>query len=162
MSDVPGKCMLEYGNKVVICESELGYASKVLEQKPLFALAIPCSLLLQWNKALSEQASKGVEQLVDYTFLLEVSIRGNILRFTDDKAKRDEINQHLAKIAGSVATLSRKTKGRAKQQLENRVRSPRNDTFNFKIVSTIGGLSFSPSRLQKIACNTRQLLEITA
>ena len=94
MSDEQGKCMHEYANKVVICESEISYASNVSEQKPLFALAIPCSLLLQWHKALSEQNSHGVEQLVDYTYLLELSIRGNILRFTDDKAKRYEINQH--------------------------------------------------------------------
>ena len=91
--------MQEYGYKVVICESELRYTSKVLKQKPLFALAIPCCLLLQWNKTLSERDAKRIEQLADYLFLLEVSLRGNTLPFTDEKAKRHEIKQRLAKIA---------------------------------------------------------------
>ena len=42
--------------------------------------------------------------------------------FTDDKAKRDEINKNLLIISASVANLLRKTKGRARQQLENRVK----------------------------------------
>ena len=67
--------MRQYANKVVLCESELSYVKKVLENKPLFALQIPCFLLLQWHRALSEKNSQ--EQLVDYTFLfiLEKNMR---------------------------------------------------------------------------------------
>ena len=66
MSDKPEECMRQYPNKVVLCESELSYVKKVLENKPLFTLQIPCFLLLQWHRALSEKNSQ--EQLVDYTF----------------------------------------------------------------------------------------------
>ena len=98
------------------------YASKNLERNALFALAIPYPLLLQWHRTLSEKISQKISELVDYTFLLEVSIKGNVLSFTDDKAKRHEINKHLAKIAGTAAAVYWKTTGRAKKQLENNVK----------------------------------------
>lgn len=94
---------------------------RFLEQKPFFALAIPSSLLIQWHKVLSEQNSQLQE--VEQVPLLEVPIRGSILHFTDNKAKRHEINKHLAKIDGSETTLYRKTKGIEKQQLENKVKN---------------------------------------
>ena len=39
---------------------------------------------------------------LDYTFLLEVSMKGNVLSFTDDKAKRCEINKRLGRIAATA------------------------------------------------------------
>lgn len=68
------------------CASEDVELSKVSERWPIFALAIPCSLLLEWHRFLSEISS----QLVDYTFLLEAAIKGHVLSFTDDKVKRNE------------------------------------------------------------------------
>ena len=118
MSDEACSCTCEYANKIKLCEPELRYISKVLERKPIFALAIPCSLLLEWHRFLSEKSS----QLVDYTFLLEAAVKGHVLSFTDDKAKRHEMNKSLATLAGSVANLFRKTKGRAKQELVNKVK----------------------------------------
>ena len=59
---------------------------------------------------------------MDYTFLLEAAVKGHVLSFTDDKAKRHEMNKGLATLAGSVANLFRKTKGRAKQELVNKVK----------------------------------------
>lgn len=118
MSDKAFSCTREYANKIKFCEPEQRYISKVLERKPISALAIPCSLLLEWHRFLSEKSS----QLVDYTFLLEAAVKGHVLSFTDDKAKRHEMNKNLATLAGSVANLFRKTKGRTKQELVNKVK----------------------------------------
>lgn len=87
LSDEASSCTREYANKIKLCEPELRYISKVLERKPIFALAIPCSLLLEWYRSLSEKSS----QLVDY--LLEAAVKGHVFSFTDDKAKRHEMNK---------------------------------------------------------------------
>ena len=61
---------------------------------------------------------------LDFTFLLEASIKGVVLSFKDDmsfkdyKIKRDEINKRLVRIAETAAAVYRKTTGRAKKQLE--------------------------------------------
>ena len=50
---------------------------------------------------------------LDYTFLLEVSIKGNVLNFTDDKAKRSELNKSLGRIAATATAACRNNTGRA-------------------------------------------------
>ena len=50
--------------------------------------------------------------------MLEVSIKGNVLTFTDDKAKRCEIKKHFGRIAATAAAAFRKITGRAKKQLD--------------------------------------------
>ena len=60
---------------------------------------------------------------LDYTFLLEVSIvKGNLLSFTNDKAKRYEINKRLGRIAATATATYRKITGRAKEQLDKNVK----------------------------------------
>ena len=59
---------------------------------------------------------------LDYTFLLEVSIKGNVLNFTDDKAKRYEINKRSGRIAATATAAYRKITGRAKEQLDKNVK----------------------------------------
>ena len=54
----------------------------------------------------------------DSTFLLEASIKGNVLTFTDDKAKRYEINKRLGRITTTAAVAFRKITGRGKEQLD--------------------------------------------
>ena len=45
---------------------------------------------------MAQNSQKNFE--LDYTFLLEVSnVKGNVLSFTDDKAKRYEINKRLGR-----------------------------------------------------------------
>ena len=66
---------------------------------------------------MSEKSSAKNFEL-DYTFLLEVSIKGNVLRFTDDKATRNDINKRLGRVAGTAAAVYRKTTGRAKKELD--------------------------------------------
>ena len=60
-----------------------------------------------------KSSQKNVE--LDYTLLLEVSIKGNVLNFTDDKAKRYEINKRLGRIAATATAAYRKITGRAKE-----------------------------------------------
>ena len=59
---------------------------------------------------------------LDYTFLLEVSIKGNVLSFADDKAKRYEINKRLGRIAATTTAAHGKITGRAKEQLDKNVK----------------------------------------
>ena len=66
---------------------------------------------------MAQKSQKNFE--LDYTFLLEVSIvKGNVLSFTDDKAKRYEINKHLGRIVTTTTAAYRKITGRAKEQLD--------------------------------------------
>ena len=46
--------------------------------------------------------------------MLEASIKGNVLTFTDDKAKRYEINKRLGRITTTAAVAFRKITGRGK------------------------------------------------
>ena len=46
----------------------------------------------------------------------------NVLSFTDDKAKRYEINKRLGRIAATAAAACRKITGRAKEQLQENVK----------------------------------------
>ena len=59
---------------------------------------------------------------LDYTFLLEVSIKGNVLSLTDDKAKRCEINMRLGRIAATATAAYGKITGRAKERLDENVK----------------------------------------
>ena len=68
---------------------KLGTHQKFERKTSLSALAILYPLL-QWHKTLSEKALN-IE--LHYTFLLEVSVKGNVLNFTEDKAKRYEISK---------------------------------------------------------------------
>ena len=63
----------------------------------------------------AQKSQKNFE--LDYTFLLEVSIvKGIVLSFTDDKAKRYEINKRSGRIAATATAAYRKITGRAKEQ----------------------------------------------
>ena len=67
-----------------------------------------------------KSSQKNVE--LDYTFLLKVSITGNVLNFTDDKAKRYELNKSLGRIAATATAAYRKITGRAKEQFHQNVK----------------------------------------
>ena len=49
-------------------------------------------------------------------------MKGNVLSFTDDKAKRYEINKRLGEIAATATAAYRKITGRAKEQLDKNVK----------------------------------------
>ena len=70
---------------------------------------------------MAQKSQKNFE--LDYTFLLELSIvKGNVLTFTDDKAKRYEINKRLGRIAATVTAAYRKITGRAKEKLDKNIK----------------------------------------
>ena len=70
---------------------------------------------------MAQKSQKNFE--LDYTFLLEVSIvKGNVLTFTDDKAKRYEIDKRLGRIAATATAAYRKITGGAKKQLDKNVK----------------------------------------
>ena len=50
------------------------------------------------------------------------NVKGNVLSFTDDKAKRYEINKPLGRIAATVTAVYMKITGRAKEQLGKNVK----------------------------------------
>ena len=76
--------MREYDKKVVVYESEIRYASKVREQKLITCLSNTLSFIITMAQNFVRQSSQKNFEL-DYTFWLEVSIKGNVLTFTDDK-----------------------------------------------------------------------------
>ena len=117
MSDEREICMPEYDKKVVLYESEIRYASKVWEQKLVICLDNTLSLVI----TMAQKSQKNFE--LDYFFSLEVSNKkGNVLSFTDDKAKRYEINKRLGRIAATATAAHRKITGRAKEQLDKNVK----------------------------------------
>ena len=72
------------------------------------------------QKIVRKKLSKNFE--LDYAFFMEVSIKGNVLSFTDDKAKLYEINKRLGRIVGTAAAVYRKTTSRAKERLDKNVK----------------------------------------
>ena len=64
MSDEREICIREYDKKVVLCESEISYASKVWEQKLIICLGNTLSLVI----TMAQKSQKNFE--LDYTFLL--------------------------------------------------------------------------------------------
>ena len=50
-------------------------------------------------------------------------MKGNVLSFTNDKAKRHEINKRLGRIAATATAAYRKITGRAKEQLDKNVKN---------------------------------------
>ena len=115
-------CMREYDIKVVLCECDIRYASKVCEKSPLCALEIRYPLLLQQHKVMSEKSSTKKKFELDQTFLLEASIQGSVLRFTDDKATRNDIRKRLGRIAVTASAVYRKTTSMAKEELHQNVK----------------------------------------
>ena len=98
---------------------KLGTHQKFESKNSLSALAILYPLLLQWHKTLR----KILNWIIPFCLLLEVSIvKGNILSFTDDKAKGYKINKRLGSIAATATAGYRKITGRAKEQLEKNVK----------------------------------------
>lgn len=94
------------------------------KEKPIFALEIPYPLPWEWRRIItkdpSEKTSEGLpgpQLVLDYVALSEGAIRDHAFFFTDDTAKRHDMNQALAKRAGWVENLSGTTEGKARKAL---------------------------------------------
>ena len=108
---------------------KLGTNQKFESKNSLSALAILYPLSLQWHKTLNNFE-------LDYTFLLEVSImKGIVLSFTDDKAKRYEINKRLGRIAATATAAYKKITGRANEQLDKNVKKNQFVWWSIKIMA---------------------------
>ena len=53
---------------------------------------------------------------------MKYSVPCRLFAFTDDQAIRDEISVHLMKLLNAVVQLYRKTKGRARKELDEKVK----------------------------------------
>ena len=86
----------------------------------MFAVKIPYPLFRCWHEIVQGKA----EQLIgrDYVDLFEWSVTGSTFVFVEDEDVRQAVNSHLAKYAGEVASLYRKTKGRGRKELDERVK----------------------------------------
>ena len=141
MSDEFVKSSLRFKQDIAVSEPEISYAAKANINKIIFALDVPFPLLKEWHKILSSKPSEAAsgetfstgsegEQgsstqgtpKLDYVDLLEYSIPCGLFAFTDDQSIRDEISVHLSKLAGNVVQLYKKTKGRARKELDERIK----------------------------------------
>lgn len=120
MSDVITKyktlCFNKELEDIEITESEFHYAYN-RSQDDVLGLRIPYPLLRLWHSLVKDGGEIGK---VDYVELLEWSIRGNAFVFVEDLDIRSEINEHILKLSGSVNTLYRTTRGRARKEFDER------------------------------------------
>lgn len=120
MSDVLTKyqslCIIKELKDIEITESEFHYAYK-RSCDAVLGLKIPFAVLKCWHGLVRDGSAVGDVSFVE---LLEYSIPGNSFVFIDDVEAREEIDDHVSKLAGNVVTLYRKTKGRARKELDER------------------------------------------
>lgn len=110
-------CLSKDLDEIEISESEFYYAYNRKSQDVVLGLKIPYPLLKEWNSLVKSGEEIGE---VSYVELLEWSIPGNAFVFIDDPDVRTEINKHIEKLAGTVNTLYKATKGRARSELNDR------------------------------------------
>jgi len=149
MSDEFSKSSLRFKREVTVTEPEIHYAGKAYMRKILFAVDIPFPLLKEWHKMISCSPGEGTSgeicptgsedekasstqttQKLDYVDLLEYCIPCNLFVFTDDKSITDEISVHLSKLAGTVVQSYRKLKGRARHELDEKVKKRGNGVLD--------------------------------
>ena len=134
----------------MITEPEIRFSAKANARKILFAVEIPLPLLKEWRKIINEEASNregtsgensvtGSEdeqarlrpstsqdmpyrKKQEYIDLLEYSVPCGLFPFTDNQAVRDEISVHLMKLSNAVVHLYRTTRGRARKELDEKVK----------------------------------------
>ena len=150
MSDAFSKCCSSFKKEIAITQADISYSAKTNARKILFALEIPLPLLKEWHRRINEEASnrkvtsgqnfatgnedeqasltpstsqnRQYRKNLDYIDLLEYSVPCGLFAFTDDQAVRDEISVHLMKLSNAVVQLYRKTKGRARKELDEKVK----------------------------------------
>ncbi|XP_028417141.1 uncharacterized protein LOC114541415 [Dendronephthya gigantea] len=126
---------------VVVSQPDLSYAAKEKVRDIICTLVLPYPLIKKWYDIV--QNVGGIEESsnpknpdenndvsncqckhnrVTYVWLVEKCIAGGLFAFTDDEVVRNEIDINLSKIASSVYQLYKKTKGRARKDLDERVR----------------------------------------
>ena len=124
---------------VEVCAPDFRYASREKVRKIVCAIKIPYPLLKIWNSLVKNECDGHGRDFVQeplhsvatpvavatgmsYIDLLEHCIPSCLFAFSDDVDVRKSINNNLTKIADIVAQLYKKTRGRARMQLDNHSR----------------------------------------
>ena len=123
MSDVYTRykalCTIKELRDVEITESEFHYAHNRRSSDVILGLKITFPVLKHWHSLVKDQDGDDLG-ILNFVQLLEWNIPGNSFVFVDKAEIRDEIDVHVSKLAGNVASLYRKTKGRARKDLDDR------------------------------------------
>ena len=151
MSDNFTKNCWSFEEKIRVAEPELRYASKEHARNIVCSLEIPYPLLKKWHGIVqgyieaesSRKKSSQQETLVDstssnsaptlpsmveqgksvtYVDLAEYCIPGGFFVFTKDEKVRNKVDVSSSKIAGVVSQLYKKIRGRARRDLDTRIR----------------------------------------
>ena len=148
MSDNLARNRWSFEEEIRVSEPELRYALKTRERKIICTLDMPYPLLKKWHgivqgyiKPNSSQTSQqdmntegqtssssesaltvGEDNSVNYVDLLDYCIPGRFFQVTADKVIRNKVDESLSKIVGGVAQLYKKSRGRARMDLDKRVR----------------------------------------
>ena len=141
MSDEFSECSSSFKRQIALNQPEIRYAAKADVNEVIFAVDIPFPLLKEWHKILASSRAEGTSgqnfstgsrdeqygstensRKIDYVDLLEHCIPCGLFAFTDDESIRNEISVHLSKLAGTVVQLYKKTKGRARKDLDEKVK----------------------------------------
>ena len=151
MSDNFTKNCWSFEEKIRVAEPELRYASKEHARNIVCSLEIPYPLLKKWHGIVqgyieaesSRKKSSQQETLVDstssnsaptlpsmveqgksvtYVDLAEYCIPGGFFVFTKDEKVRNKVDVSSSKITGVVSQLYKKIRGRARRDLDTRIR----------------------------------------
>ena len=147
MSDNLSKNRWSFEDEIALSQLDLRYAAKNNKRKIICTMDIPYPLLEQWhgivyesnNKPNSSQTSQqdinsdqqsstdptltaNQGTSVNFVDLLEYCVPDRIFLISTDITVREKVNETLLKIAGGVAQLYKKSRGRARIDLDKRVR----------------------------------------
>ena len=149
MSDNYAINCLYFEDEIRVAEPEIRYTSKKYERKIVCTLEIPYSLLNKWHgivqgniEVVSSRKKSNQQEnpedstssmptspsmvdqgkSVSYVDLIEYCIPGGFFVFTGDENIRNKVDASLSKIAGGIAQLYKKTRGRARIDLDTEVR----------------------------------------
>ena len=151
MSDEFSQCCSRFKDAIRFTQPELRYEAREKEKRVLFTLEIPYPLLREWHKIVQERnvlsrdtsgqdLSSGCEEIeanspstsaaensptakrFSYIDLVEKCTFGQCFAFSDDENIRDGIDEALLNIAYKISLDYKKTKSRARKELDNRVR----------------------------------------
>ena len=143
------KNRLSFEDEIALSQPHLRYAAKNNKRKITCTLGIPYPLLKQWhgivyesnNKPNSSQTTQqdtnsdrpsssstdptstaNQGKSVNFVDLLEYCVPDRIFLISTDITVREKVNETLLKIAGGVAQLYKKSRGRARMDLDKRIR----------------------------------------
>ena len=141
MSDKFSESSSSFKRQLVLNQPDIHYAEKADVNEVIFAMDVPFPLLKEWHKILASSRAGGTSGQyfstrsrdgqhcstensckIHYMDLLEHCIPCGLFAFTEDELICNEIGVHLSKLASTVVQLYKKTKGRARKDLDEKVK----------------------------------------